>query len=255
MVQILSPNEISLMRNSCKLAAQVLVFIEEHIKPGIKTNTLDQLCHDFILSHGAIPAPLNYNGFPKSTCISINNCICHGVPDNTILKEGDIVNVDVTCIKDGFHGDTSKTFYVGEVSEQAKSLTICAYEAMHKGIKAIKPYNKTGDIGFAIEKHITRKGFFPVKEIGGHGIGRKFHGDPFVPSFGKKGRGDILQPWSCITVEPMVNQNSSEVRGEAIPGSSIQVFYTTDDSLSAQFEHTILITDGTGGIHYEILTQ
>ena len=255
MAQVLSPEEILLMRVSCKLAAQVLIFIEEYIQPGVKTKDLDKLCHDFILSHKAVPAPLNYNGFPKSICTSVNSCICHGVPDDTLLKEGDIVNVDVTCIKEGFYGDTSKTFYVGGVSEQAKALTICAFEAMYKGIEAIKPNGRTGDIGFAVERHIIRKGFFPVKEIGGHGIGRKFHDSPFVPSFGKKGRGEILQPWSCITVEPMVNQNSSAIKEFPIPGSSIKYYHTVDNSLSAQFEHTVLITEGKGGINYEILTE
>ena len=189
MAQILSLEEIPLMRASCKLAAQVLLFVEEHIQPGVTTKKLDQLCHDFIIFHEAVPAPLNYNGFPKSICTSVNSCICHGVPDETVLKEGDIVNVDVTCIKEGFYGDTSKTFYVGEVSEPAKVLTVCAFEAMNKGIEAIRPNGTTGDIGFAIEKYVVRKGFFPVKEIGGHGIGRKFHDDPFVPSFWKKRTG------------------------------------------------------------------
>ena len=242
------------MRASCRLAAQVLVFIEGYIQPGVKTKRLDQLCHDFIISHGAIPAPLNYNGFPKSICTSVNSCVCHGVPDDTVLKDGDIVNVDVTCIQEGFYGDTSKTFYVGEVSESAKALTNCAFSAMHKGIEAIRPHGTTGDIGFAIERHTVRKGFFPVKEIGGHGIGRKFHDDPFVPSFGKKGRGEILQPWSCITVEPMLNQNSSAIKEFSIPHSSVKYYHTVDHSLSAQFEHTILIKDEQADSPYEILT-
>ncbi len=242
------------MRASCRLAARVLLFIEERIQPGISTQELDRLCHEFIVSHGAEPAPLNYNGFPKSICASVNSCVCHGVPDKTILREGDIVNVDVTCIKDGFYGDTSKTFYVGEVSEQAQALTVCAFQAMNKGIEAIRPNGRTGDIGFAVERHVVRKGFFPVKEIGGHGIGKKFHDDPFVPSYGKKGRGDILKPWSCITVEPMVNQNSSAIKEFPIPNSSVKYYHTADHSLSAQFEHTILITDGGGGVNYEILT-
>ena len=254
MAQCLSPEEIPLMRASCCLAAQVLLFIEKHIQPGIKTQELDRLCHDFIISQGAQPAPLNYNGFPKSICTSVNSCVCHGVPDATVLKEGDIVNVDVTCIKAGFYGDTSKTFYVGEVSSEAKALTDCAFQAMHKGIEAIQPNGRTGDIGFAIEKYSIRKGFFPVKEIGGHGIGKKFHDDPFVPSFGKKGRGEILQPWSCITVEPMLNQNSSDIKEFDIPHSSVKYYHTADGGLSAQFEHTILIKDEHSDKPYEILT-
>lgn len=254
MSQVLSPEEVPLMRGACHLAARVLCFIEEHVKPGLSTQKLDQLCHDFILSHSAIPAPLNYNGFPKSICTSVNSCICHGLPDDYILKEGDIVNIDVTCIKDGFHGDTSKTFFVGEVSQTAKDLTDCAFQAMHKGISAIRPNGKTGDIGFAIEKYCRKKGFFPVREIGGHGIGRKFHEDPFVPSYGKKGRGDILTPWSCITVEPMINQNSPDIKEFDIPDSSVKYYHTIDDSLSAQFEHTILIKDEDSKEPYEILT-
>lgn len=254
MAQCLSPEEIPLMRSSCRLATKVLVFIEQHIRPGVKTVELDQLCHDFILSHKAEPAPLNYNGFPKSICTSVNSCICHGVPDETVLKEGDIINVDVTCIKDGFYGDTSKTFYVGEVSSQAKALTDCALQAMHKGISAIRPNGRTGDIGFAIEKYAVRQGFFPVREIGGHGIGKKFHDEPFVPSFGKKGRGSILEPWSCITVEPMLNEKSSDIKEFDIPGSSVKYYETIDGSLSAQFEHTILIKDEQADEPYEILT-
>ena len=242
------------MRASCRLAAQTLVFIEGHIRPGIQSQELDRLCHDFILSHGATPAPLNYMGFPKSICASVNSCVCHGVPDETVLKEGDIINIDVTCIKDGFYGDCSKTFYVGDVSEEARALTNCAFQAMHKGIEAIRPKGWTGDIGFAIEKQAIRKGFFPVREIGGHGIGKKFHEDPFVPSFGKKGRGDILQPWSCITVEPMLNQNSAEIKEFDIPHSRIKYYHTADGALSAQFEHTVLIKDEQASEPYEILT-
>ena len=254
MAQVLAPHEIVLMRQSCQLAAQVLLFIEEHVQPGAIALELDQLCHDFILSHGASPAPLHYNGFPKSVCISINSCICHGVPDQTVLKEGDIVNIDVTCIKEGFYGDTSKTFFVGEVSQTAKDLTDCAYQAMQKGIEAIRPNGTTGDIGFAIEKYIIRKGFFPVREIGGHGIGKVFHDDPFVPSYGKKGKGAILKPWSCITVEPMINQNSSGIKEFDIPNSSVKYYHTVDGSLSAQFEHTVLIKDENSERPYEVLT-
>ncbi len=254
MAQVLSLEEIPLMRASCQLAAQVLVFIEEYIRPGVKTEELDRLCHDFILSQGAKPAPLNYQGFPKSICTSVNSCICHGVPDSSVLKSGDIVNLDVTCIKDGFYGDTSKTFFVGEVSDSAKKLTKSAFNAMHKGIQAIRPKGRTGDIGFAIEKYVVRNGFFPVREIGGHGIGKKFHDEPFVPSFGKKGRGEILKPWSCITVEPMINQNSSDIKELPIPGSNIRYYETKDGGLSAQFEHTILIKDENADEPYEILT-
>ena len=242
------------MRKAGRLAARALLYIEPYVQPGVTTEKLDQLCHEYILSHGAAPAPLNYEGFPKSICASVNSCICHGVPDSRPLKEGDIVNVDVTCIKDGFHGDTSKTFYVGEVSGRAKALTECALQAMRKGIEAVKPHGFTGDIGFAVEKYVTRKGFFPVKDIGGHGIGRKFHDEPFVPSFGKKGRGEPLIPWTCLTVEPMINEKSSEIKEFPIPGAAVKYYHTVDGGLSAQFEHTVLVTDGKGGRNYEIMT-
>ena len=253
MAKPLSLDEIPLMRASCKLAARVLLFIENHIRPGVKTQDLDRLCHDFILSHGAQPAPLNYKGFPKSICTSVNSCVCHGLPDDSPLKEGDIINVDVTCIKDGFFGDSSKTFFVGQVSEKAKALTKCAFQAMHKGIKAIRPWGRTGDIGFAVEKCAQRGGFFPVREIGGYGIGRAFHEDPFVPSVGKKRRGELLVPFSCITVEPMLNEKSPFIKEFDIPGSEIKYYHTAEGGLSAQFEHTVLILDGKQE-NYEILT-
>jgi len=160
MAQILSQEEIPLMREACRLAAKLLIEIESYIQPGITTNKLNNICHDYILSHGAIPAPLNYNGFPKSICTSVNDCVCHGVPDDSALKEGDIINIDVTCIQNGFYGDTSKTFFVGEVSEIAKQICQCAFEAMQKGIEAIHPEGTTGDIGFSIGRYVTRKGFF-----------------------------------------------------------------------------------------------
>ncbi|MCY4512709.1 MAG: type I methionyl aminopeptidase [Bdellovibrionales bacterium] len=253
-MQILSPEEIPLMRSACRLAARLLEYIEPYIQPGVTTNRLDQLCYEYILDHKATPAPLGYMGFPKSICTSVNDCICHGVPDTRPLQEGDMVNVDVTCIKEGFHGDTSKTFFVGEVSQRVKDLTNCAFQAMQKGIEAIKPHGTTGDIGFAVGRFVTRQGFFPVREIGGHGIGKKFHDDPFVPSVGKKGKGDILPPWSCITVEPMVNELSEGIRELSIPGSSVKYYHTVDQGLSAQFEHTVLVRDGAEGVNYEILT-
>lgn len=243
------------MRAAGKLAAEVLLHVEPYIQPKVTTAELDAICHDYILSHSAVPAPLNYNGFPKSICTSVNDCICHGVPDSEALREGDIVNVDVTCIKEGYHGDTSRTFFVGEVSKKAKDITDCAFQAMHRGIQAVQPFGFTGDIGFAISRYVTRRGFFPVREIGGHGIGRKFHEDPFVPSVGKKGKGESLKSWSCITVEPMINELSEGIKEYVIPGASVQYYRTVDGGLSAQFEHTVLITDGRDGRSpYEILT-
>lgn len=239
----LTKHEISLMREAGRLAARVLSEMGKHVRPGIQTNELDQIAHKLTLSLGATPAPLNYKGFPKSICTSVNHCICHGVPDSYTLKDGDIINIDITCIKNEFHGDTSRTFYVGHVSPKAKAITECAYEAMMKGIEQVKAGNTTGDIGFAINKYITRRGFYPVKEIGGHGIGKKFHTDPFVPSIGKKGKGHLLIPNTCITVEPMINETPASIKEFSIPDSEIKYYETSDKTLSAQFEHTVLITE------------
>lgn len=240
---IKTAEEIKQMEKVCQLAAQTLYHTAKFVRPGITTEELDQIAHDFTLSHEAKPAPLGYHGYPKSICTSVNEVICHGLPDKTVLKDGDIINLDITCFKFGFHGDTSATFYVGEVSEKAKRITEAAKQAMMVGIEAITPKGTTGDIGFAINKYVTRQGYFAVREIGGHGIGRNFHEDPFVPSFGKKGRGDILYPGGTITVEPMLNETAVEYDSHDIPGSSIQWYTTGDKTLSAQFEHTVLITE------------
>jgi methionyl aminopeptidase len=249
-MQPLTRDEIPKMRASGRLAARTLEHIAPYVRAGMTTDEINQIVHDFTLSHGAVPAPLGYHGYPKSVCTSINACICHGVPDSTVLKEGDLINIDVTCILDGFYGDTSRTFFVGEVSAEARDLTDCAEKAMWKGIEAIAPFATTGDIGFAINKLVTKRGFHAVREIGGHGVGKIFHDDPFVPSYGKKGRGPKLQPWCCITVEPMVNQTDAAIEEFDIPGSAIKYYLTADRSLSAQFEHTVLITDRG----YEIMT-
>jgi methionyl aminopeptidase len=243
-------NEIRLMERAGKIAADVLKYTGKHVRPGITTNELDKIAHDYILSKEAIPAPLNYKGFPKSICTSVNHCICHGVPDNTVLKEGDVVNIDVTCIKDGYHGDTSAMFFVGNVSDKAKNLSEVAFEAMHRGIEEVGPGKTTGDIGFAINKFTTKKGYWVVKEIGGHGIGKVFHDEPWVPSYGKKGKGIKLLPWICITVEPMINETSAAMVEFDIPNSAIKYYETGDKTLSAQYEHTVLVTD-TG---HQILT-
>lgn len=247
---IKTANDIRIMERTCQLAAQTLVYVSKFIRPGITTNELDKIVYDYTLSHDAKPSPLNYHGYPKSICTSINHCICHGVPDETPLKEGDIINVDITTYKDGFHGDTSATFFVGQVSPAAKLIVEVAEKARDKGIEAITPHGTTGDIGYEINKYVTRKGFSVVHEIGGHGIGREFHEDPFVPSYGKKGRGDKLLPWGTITVEPMINETNKPIKEVSIAGSSIKYYETSDKTLSAQFEHTVLITD----VGYQILT-
>ncbi len=246
----LDKNEIIKMRVACNLAAKVLSYTGKFIKPGITTLELDNIADDYTLSLGAASACIGYHGYPRSTCISPNQVVCHGLPGDYVIKEGDIVNIDVTVKKDGFFGDTSKTFLVGEVSAKAKDLVQAAHEAMMVGIEAITPRGWTGDIGFETNKFVTRKGYTTVKEIGGHGIGRVFHSDPFVPAFGKKGKGEKLRPWTCFTVEPMVNEGVEKFIEKAIHGSSIKYYETADGKLSAQFEHTILLTD-TG---YEILT-
>lgn len=243
--------EVKHMEKVCQLAARTLYHTAKFVKAGITTDELDKIAHDFTLSHDARPAPLGYHGFPKSICTSVNEVVCHGVPGPQVLKDGDIINIDITCYKYGFHGDTSATFFVGEVSEQAKLITEAAKQAMEKGIEAIRPFGTTGDIGFATDKYVSKKGYHAVREIGGHGIGREFHEEPFVPSFGKKGRGDKLLPWGTITVEPMLNETATSLIELPISGSTIKWYVTADKCLSAQFEHTVLITD-TG---YEILTQ
>jgi len=244
-------NEIRAMEAVGRIAAETLNYAGSLVKAGVTPNEIDRAVHDFTLSKGAIPAPLNYHGFPKSVCTSVNGVICHGVPDDQPLKDGDIINIDVTCIKNEFYGDTSRTFFVGSVSDEAKAITQVAKEAMLKGIEEVSPKATVGDIGFAIEKLVTRKGYYVVRELGGHGIGREFHQEPFVPSFGKRGRGAPLKPWIAITVEPMINETAAPIREIDIPSSSIKIYETSDGRLSAQFEHTVLVTDRS----YQILTQ
>ena len=236
-------SEIRLMEKAGYIAAEALTYTGKHVKKGITTNELDKIALDFIHSKGAKSACLGYRGYPKSICTSVNHVICHGVPDKTILKNGDIINIDITVIYSGFHGDTSRMFFVGKVNKEAKKLCDCAFKAMHKGIQVANSKSHVGDIGFAIDKFTTRNGYFTVKELGGHGIGKNFHEDPFVPSFGKKGRGEKLVKWGTITVEPMINETNVPVKEILIDGSEITVFETGDKTLSAQYEHTILITD------------
>lgn len=243
-------SDIKIMTRTCQLAAQTLIHAGKFVRAGISTNEIDKIVYDFTLTAGARPAPLNYHGFPKSVCTSVNEVICHGVPNDYILKDGDIINIDVTTFKDGFHGDTSAMFIVGNVTDKAKEIIEVARLARDRGIEAITPFGTVGDIGYEINKYVTRKGYHIVKEIGGHGIGREFHEEPWVPSFGKKGRGDKLIPWGTITVEPMINETSAPIKEFSIPNSTIKYYETGDKTLSAQFEHTVLITD-TG---FEVLT-
>lgn len=239
------------MRRAGRLAAESLEFITPHVRPGVTTNRLNQLLHDFTLKNGATPAPLGYKGFPKSICTSVNDCMCHGVPDDRLLEDGDFVNIDVTPVKDGYYGDASFTFPVGNASPEGIALCRAAVAARNAGIAAIGPDVTTGHIGAATEKYIRSTPYSICREIGGHGIGKVFHGDPFVPAYGKPGEGTKLQPWICITVEPIVHLEPTEMVEYAIPRSSIKYYHTESGCLSAQSEHTVLVTESG----HEILTK
>ena len=251
-ISIKTLEEIDKMRVAGKLGAEVLDFIQPHVKPGITTGELDQLCHDYMVNvQHTIPAPLNYappghKPYPRSICTSVNHQVCHGVPGDKKLKSGDIINIDITVIKDGYHGDTSRMFYVGEPSIQAKRLCEITYECMWIGIMAIKPGGYLGDIGFAIQRHAEGHGYSVVREFCGHGIGRNFHEDPQVLHYGKAGTGVKLTPGMIFTVEPMINAGKRDIR-QLGDGWSI---VTKDHSLSAQWEHTVLVGDSG----YEVLT-
>lgn len=233
--------EIEKMREAGKLAAQVLDFIEPYVQEGVSTLYLNDLCADFTQKHGAISAPLNYHGFPKSICTSINNVVCHGIPaENDILTDGDIVNVDVTVILDGYHGDTSRTFMIGTVDEKIEKLVIRAENAMHRGIAAVKPGKYLYEVGKAIEKYISKFGYSIVRTYGGHGIGKNFHEDPHVLHYFSPENKIRLQEGMTFTVEPMINMGKNyEVETSSVDGWTVT---TADGSISAQFEHTILVT-------------
>lgn len=242
-IKPLSKDEIKKMEYICKLAARTLTYAGTYVKAGITTDEIDKLVYDYTLTNNARPACLGYHGYPKTICTSVNQVVCHGLPNDYKLKNGDIINIDVTSEKDGFFGDCSATFTVGEVTATALDLIEVARLARDKGIEVVRPGATTGDIGFTIDKFVSRRGYTTVKEIGGHGIGRKFHDEPFVPSYGKRGRGDVLVPWQCITVEPMVNEGVAAFKEVDIPNSTIKYYETADKKLSAQFEHTVLVTD------------
>jgi methionyl aminopeptidase len=235
------------MRQAGKLAAEVLDFITPHVKPGVTTDILDKLCHGFIIDHGAIPAPLNYRGFPRSICTSINHVVCHGIPGERRLEEGDILNIDITVILDGWHGDTSRMYLVGErVALKARKLVEVTYEAMMRGIAIVRPGVTVGDIGHAIQSFAEGNRFSVVRDFCGHGIGRVFHDAPSVVHFGHPGQGPRLREGMFFTIEPMINAGRYEVKVLSDGWTAV----TKDKSLSAQFEHTIAVTaDG-----YEIFT-
>jgi methionyl aminopeptidase len=251
-IQVKATADIEAMRTAGRLASEVLDFITPHVKPGATTGQLDRLCHDYMVNvQQTVPAPLNYappghRPYPKSICTSVNHQVCHGVPGDKVLRAGDIVNIDITVIKDGWHGDTSRMFYVGEPTVQARRLCETTYECMWKGIELVKPGLNLGDIGAAIQRHAESRGFSVVREFCGHGIGRRFHEEPQILHYGRPGQGVRLQEGMTFTIEPMINAGKRDIR-QLADGWTI---VTADHSLSAQWEHTVLVTP-TG---YEVLT-
>ena len=251
-ITLKTPEEIEKMRVAGRLAGEVLDYIEPHVRPGVTTAELDRLCHDYMVNvQGCIAAPLNYappgyKPYPKSICASVNHQVCHGVPNERALKKGDIVNLDITTIKDEFHGDTSRMFVVGEGSILAKRLCAITHECLWLGIAQVKPNARLGDIGAAIQKHAEKNGFSVVREFCGHGIGRTFHDEPQVLHYGKAGTGVEMLPGMTFTIEPMINAGKAAI-SELPDGWTI---VTKDRSLSAQWEHTILVTESG----YEVLT-
>ena len=246
-VTIKNPEEQEKMRIAGRLAAEVLDMIAEHVVPGVTTEELDRICHDYIVDvQGTIPANLNYHGFPKTICTSVNHVVCHGIPNDKRLKAGDIVNIDVTVIRDGFHGDTSRMYYVGKPPAHAQRLTETCFQAMWRGIDIVRPGVRLGDIGHAIQAFVEQNNYSVVREYCGHGIGRVYHEDPQVLHYGEPGTGLTLEPGMTFTIEPMVNAGKRHVR--LLPDGWTVI--TKDHSLSAQWEHTILVTD-TG---HEVLT-
>ncbi len=243
-----SPEDIEAMRVAGQMAGEVLQMIREHVQPGVTTGELDDICHRYITEvQNAIPAPLNYKGFPKSICTSVNHVVCHGIPGDKTLKDGDIVNIDITVIKDGWHGDTSKMFTVGNPSIRARRICDIAYKSMVKGIELVAPGVRLGDIGHAIQRFAEGQGCSIVREYCGHGIGQGFHEEPQVLHYGRPGSGEELVPGMVFTIEPMVNLGRRETR--LMPDGWTVV--TRDRSLSAQWEHTIAVTEDG----YDVLTR
>ena len=232
-------NGFAAMRKAGALAAEVLDMITEHVTAGITTLELDTICHEYILAHNAIPAPLNYKGFPKSTCISLNHVVCHGIPSEKKLADGDILNIDITVILDGWYGDSSRMYWVDEPSVKAKNLCRVTYECLMLGIEAAKPGNTLGDIGAAIQTHAHNNRFSVVRDFTGHGLGQVFHTAPTVLHYGKAGTGMALKPGMIFTIEPMINAGNHDTKILADGWTAV----TRDKSLSAQFEHSIGITE------------
>ncbi|MDH3692021.1 MAG: type I methionyl aminopeptidase [Gammaproteobacteria bacterium] len=246
-ISIKTDAQIQKMRVAGRLAASVLDMIEPHVTAGITTGELDSICHDYIVDKlDAIPAPLNYKGFPKSICTSVNHVVCHGIPGNKKLKIGDIINIDITVIKDGFHGDTSRMFYVAAPSILGKRVSQTSYECLRRAIEIVRPGIRLGDIGHVVQSYAESQGFSVVREYCGHGIGQEFHEDPQVLHYGKPDTGTELVPGMTFTIEPMINAGRRETKLLADGWTVV----TRDHSLSAQWEHTILVTDHS----HEVLT-
>ncbi|MDB4976572.1 MAG: Methionine aminopeptidase [Myxococcaceae bacterium] len=249
-IEIMSPRDLEKMRAACQLAADTLVMVGEHLRPGMTTDEINTLVHEYTLAHGARPSPLNYHGFPKSVCTSVNDVVCHGIPSSRVLLDGDIINVDVTSFlpaKDGFHGDTSATFYVGEPSAQAKKVVEVARRSLELGIAEVRDGARLGDIGAAIQEYAEGQGCSVVRDYVGHGIGRQFHTAPQVPHYGTRGAGKRVKAGMVFTIEPMINLG--DYACEVLEDN--WTVLTADRSLSAQFEHTIVVTQNGA----EVLTQ
>lgn len=246
-VEVKTAEEIEKMRVACRFAASVLDYIRPHVQAGVTTGELDRLCHDYIVGHGAYPAPLNYKGFPKSICTSVNEVTCHGVPGQRVLQDGDIINIDVTTIVDGWFGDTSEMFTVGEISEDAQRLIDTTRKAMWLGIMEVAPGKTIGDIGAAIYEYARRFDYGVVEQFCGHGIGREMHMAPQVPHVGRRGSGVRMRPGMTFTIEPMLNQGTPHCDILADNWTAV----TRDRKLSAQTEHTLLVTEDG----YEVLTM
>jgi methionyl aminopeptidase len=238
-VIVKNEDQVEGIRRSCRLVKEALDMVSKKIVAGITTDQINGWIHEFTISHGAIPAPLNYNGFPKSVCTSLNNVICHGIPDDTVLKDGDILNVDVTCILNGYYGDAGRMYLIGDPPEKARKLARVASECLAIGIEKVRPYTDLGEIGFAIEQHANGHGYSVVRDYGGHGIGIKFHEEPHVHHYGSRKRGMMMVPNMVFTIEPMINEGRYETR--LLPDGWTAV--TADGTLSAQWEHTVRVTE------------
>ncbi len=236
---IKTPEQIEGIRRACHLSNKVLDMVASRIRAGVKTDDINTWVHEFTVAHGAYPAPLDYEGYPKSVCTSVNDVVCHGIPDDTVLKDGDIVNVDVTCILDGYYGDVSRMYMIGEPSPEARELVEVARECLELGIAQVKPFNRVGDIAYAIEQYAKSRGFSVVQDYGGHGVGLSFHEEPFVQHYGQKDCGMVLVPNMVFTIEPMINAGTYRVKRLADNWTAV----TADGKLSAQWEHTVCVTE------------